>query len=127
MYATASAPKAARNQIGSTERSRVATGSKPATQVTAKSVPSAMAVLAATNTSDSARVRSMWDLRAKAERVIRIERARECTSDGYRHLRSHRERQIEGCGGGGGAAAGRACVCRCDAGLPGPPDPDQPG
>ena len=48
------------------------TWSKPATHVTANRVLRAMTELAMTNTSDSARDRSMWLLRAKFETFTRV-------------------------------------------------------
>src|SRR4029077_15040127 len=86
-----------------------------------------MTVVASTNTDDSARVRSIWLLRAKTDTATQVERARECTGDGYRHIRADRERQIEGCRGSGRAHSLRTRLRGRDASLPGAVNSHEPG
>src|SRR6266481_7913071 len=109
---------------------RCATRPKPAAQATAKSVASAIAVLAATKKSDSARVLSMWVFRANFQMrklgASEAQRGRECPRDGYRHLRPDRERENGRRRGGGGADPGGARLRRRHAGLPRAADPHEP-
>src|SRR5260221_6749590 len=105
---------------------RCATRPNPAAQATATSVASAIAVLAATKNSDSARVLSMWVFRANFQMrklgASEAQRGRECPRDGYRHLRPDRERQDGRRRGGGRAEPGGARVLPGPAGLPTAPD-----